>query len=244
MPRYDPLISVESRIRPILGSLRSVPVPIHEGGRPGGPLPFITISRQAGAGGWALGARLLHRLRGREPEADPPWTSWDRELVEKVADDHHISRRLVESLEQKSRSWLEELLGGMTAHDVDEYAIYRRVATTVRALAQAGHAILVGRGGVFITRSMPQGIHIRLVAPIQNRVERMMGELSLDHAAAERWVREQDRRRDHFYQKYWPGASIGPESFTLTLNTGLVSDEAAADAVAALVPAWFPAIHG
>ena len=42
----------------------------------------------------------------------------------------------------------------------------------VRALAEVGRVIIVGRGGVFITRDLPGGIHVRLVAPREWRVRR------------------------------------------------------------------------
>src|SRR4051812_42407553 len=68
--------------------------------------PFITISRQIGAGGEMLPAALVQRLNGisHTPAAGlstpaRAWQSYDRELAERVAHDHHISRELIESLE-------------------------------------------------------------------------------------------------------------------------------------------------
>src|SRR5690606_37104 len=119
-----------SQIHPILGSIRSAAVPPREGSEPRPPQrrPFVTISRQAGAGAWTLAQELVAHLNEVDRGA-VPWTCWDRELVEKVAADHNISAELVESLERGSRSWLMDLLSGFSFHEgTDQFAVYRRVA--------------------------------------------------------------------------------------------------------------------
>jgi cytidylate kinase len=133
------------------------------------PQPFVTISRQAGAGGRTLARALAERLNATDP-VDRPWTVWDRELVEKVAREEHIPVSLVETLETEGprRSAFAEFLASLSAKndpaaDLDEYQVYRRVAHAARAIARAGRAILVGRGGVYATHDLPGGVHVRLV---------------------------------------------------------------------------------
>ena len=84
-------ISVSGNIRPVMAALKTVSIPAHwhaEGQH--SALPFVTISRQAGAGGWTLAQELAAALNIPERNEARRWTSWDRELVEKVADDHQI----------------------------------------------------------------------------------------------------------------------------------------------------------
>ncbi|MEE9211084.1 MAG: cytidylate kinase-like family protein [Phycisphaeraceae bacterium] len=200
-------------------------------------LPYVTISRQAGAGGRTLAQQLQSKLNELD-RADPPWMAFDRELVEKVAQDHRISKTLVEMVEDASHSWLKDMLTGLSfsgRNEPTEIMVYRRVAATVRALAQAGRAILVGRGSVYITHDIPGGVHVRLVAPFEHRVAHM-AELEgvSDHDAAER-VREIDHNRQVFYKRHWPGKSQSSEAFTITLNTAQVSDDALVEAILPLV---------
>lgn len=242
-------IGLSAHVAPIMGSIHAVPVPVHEDGPAPPPpppvLPFVTISREAGAGGRTLGEKLLQRLRDRDGGGgDPQWNVWDREVVEKVAADLRLSARLVESLELSSRSWLEQLLGGLNSEDADDMKIFHRIAQTVRAVAQGGRAIIVGRGGVFITQAMPGGVHVRLFAPLEVRIARMMREDHMTHDEAARWVRDTDRRRDAFYARFFPRQQIKPEAFTVMVNTGVVDDDALAAGVAAMVPAFVPAATG
>ena len=55
--------AIEGRVRPIMASLRTAPLPLHEGYPAPPVLPFVTISRQAGAGGISL-ARSSDRFSG------------------------------------------------------------------------------------------------------------------------------------------------------------------------------------
>jgi cytidylate kinase len=205
------------------------------------PAPFVTVSRQAGAGGRTLGRALADRLTALGPP-DRPWAVWDRELVEKVSAEEHIPASLIESLEADGprRSMFQDFLASLSARndaaDLDEFQVYRRVARTVRALARAGHAILVGRGGVYATSDLPGGVHVRLVAPLHDRVANMARILNVSEAHAAEEVRRIDRYRDTFHRRYWPDKALLPEIFTVTLNTARLGDEEMANCILPLIP--------
>jgi hypothetical protein len=97
-----------NQLRPILAAVSSH-LTEHEEALPNGPLPFITLSRQAGAGAVPLMHELLERLRQIDTDV-PPWTGWHRELVERIAADHEMSASLVDALEDSDRSFLRQLL--------------------------------------------------------------------------------------------------------------------------------------
>ena len=204
------------------------------------PVPFITISRQAGAGGRTLAYALADHLSANDP-AGRPWTVWDRELVEKVADEQHIPTSLVESLETGTthRSAFEDFLASLSARNdsagLDEFQVYRRVAATVRVLAHAGRAVIVGRGSVYATSDLPGGVHLRLVAPLQERIARTARQRNTSEQEAAKEVARIDRHRDAFHRRYWPNKALLPEIFTLTLNTGLVTEQQMVKCVLPLV---------
>jgi cytidylate kinase len=198
--------------------------------------PFITISRQASAGGDEVKDKLVERLRQVDP-GEPAWAGFDRELVEKVSEDHNLSARLIESLEESSYNWLGELIRGFDQdRPPSDVAVYRRVAKTVFALAQAGRVVIVGRGGAFLTRGLPGGIHIRLVAPFDVRAERFAKANNLSQRDAERGLRELEERRANFYKRFWPSRSLTAENFTVTFNTAQVDDAHVAESVLPLIP--------
>ena len=199
------------------------------------PTPFVTISRQAGAGGRSLARLLVERLNTID-SGERPWALWDRELLERITEEHHIPAALVESLEHP-RPWLEDLLAGISlsndAANMDEFQVYRRVASTVRGLARAGRSVIVGRGGVYATSDLPGGVHVRLVAPLEYRVARMARLMKVSEAKAAAEIHRLDRHREAFHRRYWPGKALMAELFTITLNSAAITED---QMVASILP--------
>jgi len=229
-------------IRSISAVIRTVPIPpkasTDEPPPPAPVLPFITLSRQPYAGAWTLAQQLVDALNLSDP-GERPWTCWDRELVEKVAADHHLSRELVESIEDEHYSWITDFLSSLSFADsspiTDEAKVYEGVATTIRTLAKAGRVVIVGRGGVFLTRRMVGGIHIRLIASAENRVAFLAQKLNMSHELAAARLRQLERNRMGFYKRYWPGESLNLDVFAATLNTGVLDTPTMIQIIQALV---------
>ena len=221
----------------VFAAVRAAPMPVRECNfsKPSPPVSFVTISREGGAGGRAIGQRLVRRLNQLDA-SDDPWTLWDGALVEKVSADHHIALELVESLGDTHHGWMEEFLRSLSqVGDIDEAKVYRRVAMTIRALAQRGRAVIVGRGGVHITRQMPGGVHIRLVATFENRVAFMVRQHGMAYEVAAVQVRELDRNRQAFFRRYWPKTVLDADAFTIALNTGWVDENRAVECLLPLI---------
>ncbi len=224
-------------IRSMLAAVRAAPLPLRHAwaDQPVRPVPFVTISREGGAGGRAFGQALVNRLNAIDPKPSA-WTLWDRQLVEKTSADHRIAAELIESLGEAGRTWMEDFLAGLNfASDETEAHVYQAVATTIRLLAHKGRAVIVGRGGVYITRNLPGGIHVRLIAPIDARVRNMSEQLHISLAEASAHVHQLDRQRQAFYRRYWPREVLTAEAFTLTLNTAMVSEDQAVQCVIPLI---------
>jgi hypothetical protein len=123
-----------------------------------------------------------------------------------------LGQRVGGALEDERPSWLEAALVGLTSGDwPEEWKVYRRVAETIRALAEMGRVIIVGRGGLFITRDMPGGIHLRLVAPLEHRVATTVTATGASKECAASIVREKDRNRQSFYRRHWPNHPLTAE---------------------------------
>ena len=235
-----PYQTAEKHFRSVLAALKAAKAMDAADGPPAPPaaIPFVTISRQAGAGGQTLALRLTDALNQLQ-STDPPWNVWDHELIAQVSARYDIPEDVMAALEDSARPWFGEFLGNLLVSEshryAEEYAVYRRVARTVRALAGAGRAIIVGRGGVFVTRGMPGGVHLRLVAPLEHRINNIACRLDLTLHAAARRVTQLDQYRDAFYRRFWPNQKLLPEEFTLTINTADFSDRRMADCVLPIV---------
>ena len=218
---------MRQQFRPILAAVQTSSLE-REGRAPHaeGTAPFVTISRQAGAGGATVARRLAERLNSVDP-GSRPWQTFDRELVEMVAAQHQIRPSVLESLEQRSRTWLTGLIDGLNfaRDEPGELALFHRVSETILALARSGRVILVGRGGAFVTQALAGGVHVYLVAPFKARVQHMAKILNCSADEAARTVQELDENRQAFYQRHFPDQAHAPERFTIVLNTARLSEE-------------------
>jgi hypothetical protein len=203
---------------------------------PAVPRTFVTVSRQPGAGGITFSHRLAQRLNAGGAD---DWSAWDRELVERVAAEANIPPELIETIPDRHRSWFTTLADAISSHpnapDFAEVRAYKRVIAAIGALAERGHAIIVGQGGTFVTEGMPGAIHLRLVAPPEHRIKHFADreQISLGEAAAR--LKEADAYRAEFFRRFWQRKVIGPEQFTMTLNAAELSVDEMIDAVVPII---------
>jgi cytidylate kinase len=227
----SPISSIDARFQPVFSALRAAQLQEQQEPKAAQThaAPFITVSRQPGISTDTFTRHLAERLNA----ISFGWSIWDRDLVEKVVADHHIDRELVEAMGKAGRTWLEDFIRGLSisAGPPDELAVYRRVSTTIRALAQTGKAIIIGRGGVHITTDMPGGVHVRIVAPWGYRVWRLAGELGISREVAAKRIEELEHEREVFYRHYWQHQPPSPEVFSITLNATAGTEEQLAECV-------------
>lgn len=167
-----------------------------------GTYPFVTISREFGCEGVAVALRLADVLNERCRRFFT-WVAYEKELLDKVAQELHLHREIVENIGGKRRDEMSELFDSILNRKVDEALVVRKLAEVIRALAIHGHAILVGRGSHLITQDLKTGLHVRLVAPFEWRVYRYAADYGLDSAAAEKKVREEEQQRQKFLQTFF-----------------------------------------
>lgn len=167
-----------------------------EDGRPWGTGPFVTISRQAGAGGHALAEALIKELSGsRKDSASDDWQLFNQTLLSLMSKepglDESLHSILNEEYYSKGHDYIRQVLGGRPPQDV----VLRRIFGLIRSLAGAGKVIIVGRAGVCLTRDMPGGVHIRLVAERESRLAALGRQLCIDRAAAVKKLRDLESAR-------------------------------------------------
>lgn len=202
-----------------------------------GRLPFITISRQAGAGGRSLARTLIAAL---DREEDPLWRRWltlDQELCRALADDPELCVSIDSLLREEYRSPLEDYAAQLVAGLSPQETILRKEFRLVRAVAQAGKAVIIGRAGCLLTRDLPAGVHLRLTASLATRRARLSEAFGLTESEAERWVREQDESRARLFTVRFKRDIEDPLLYDAAWNTDSVGLEDIAAATIALLKA-------
>lgn len=204
-------------------------------GPSGGRWPFVTISRQAGAGGRELAQELKRRMEERRDPLFSDWHVFDSALCQKVAEDPRLRVSLQSLLSEEFRGAVADYLAQLIAGESPQIRVHKRIFETVRGLAAVGKAVIVGRAGCCLTRDWPLGVHVRLTAPKPARVHRMARRLSIPLEDAERWVDEQDRSRARLVRAYFHRDIEDPLLYDAVFNTETLPPPAIAEAILSLV---------
>lgn len=192
-------------------------------GSQNGQNPFVTISRQAGAGGNSLANAILEELARRKEPLFQGWRRFNQELCRKVAEEPGLKVSLDSLLKFEYRSEVEDMMEEMIVGNAPQDLVNKKIFQLIHTLAVFGKVIIVGRGGVCLTRNLPAGIHIRLVAPLKLRIKRMGDLLELSEKKANELVLEQDKSRARLMKIYFGKNIDDPLLYDAIWNTGAVS---------------------
>ena len=190
--------------------------------------PAITISRQAGAGAITVAELVAERLDTECPGHPPcPWVVFDRNLVEEIVRDNALSQTVADYMLEDVKFPLSDAFEAMLGLHPSSWSMMEHAAATIRKLALKGNVILVGRGAAAITAKLPHVLHVRLVAPFEQRVRHFELYYHVDEKDAARLVRERDEARRRYVRQF--GVDIDdPVNYALVINTGQISFEEAA----------------
>jgi len=204
------------------------------------PGPIITISRETGTGASFICEKLTEYFNKRAIKGYDDWTYFDRELMEKIMDDHHLpehfKKYLSEEKTQSFDSWFSEILGVSPS----KLLLLHKTKQTILNLANFGNVIVVGRGANIITASLPKAFHIRLVASLEFRIENAMKLYNIEKKKAIDFIREEDEARKHYIWKYFHRNVEDPLLYHAVINTNYLKVEEIAEMIGHCVTRRFP----
>lgn len=183
--------------------------------------PSITISRETGSGAVTIAQMLVEQLNAAsESSVDAGWMVFDRNLAKQVLTDHELpqnwERFVVEDARLPVEAIVEELLG---LHPT-QWTLVQHTTKTILRLASLGRAILVGRGAEAITSRLPFVFHVRLVAPLENRIKHASRYYNLTEEDAAKMIKEADHARRRYLRRYFDADVDDPLLYDVVLNTG------------------------
>ncbi len=197
------------------------------------PVRAITLSRQAGCGAAVVAERLAELLQSHDKSAPAPWTVFDRNLIEQVLADHNLPVRFAKYLPEDRGSEIQDAMDELFGVHPSTWTVVEHTAETILRLAQLGNVILIGRGANLITAKLPGIFHVRLVAPLEQRIEHAHHHYHLSPDEAREFIEREDRGRARYLKKYFETDVDDPLHYHLVINTSLVGFEAAADLIVA-----------
>jgi cytidylate kinase len=187
-------------------------------------LKFVTISREAGAGGSQIGRRLGERLG---------WEVFGQNLLDRIADRFHLSRSMLDLVDETHPSWVYDVLGTWMDHRLIPHEKYVAcLGRVILAAARRGRAVFVGRGAQFLL-PRKELLAIRLVASPDFRLQQIMEYRRLSAADARRYMAELDNGRREFVEKFFHRDITDPHHYDLVINVDRLGADGAVQVILA-----------
>jgi len=189
-----------------------------------GCFPFVTISRQAGAGGNALATVLEEKIQKLHTE--PLFRGWQLcgpQLCQMIGKDPAL-KTVVESLQRTEyHSQAEDMLSQLICGGSSQDLAVKKMFHLMRAFALHGKVIFVGRGSTLLTCDLPLGIHVRLEASMESRIKRMAPEFGPDEKNVRRVIAEKDKAKTELVKTFFHRDIHDPLLYDVQWNTDRVS---------------------
>ncbi|MBI4537219.1 MAG: cytidylate kinase family protein [candidate division NC10 bacterium] len=167
-------------------------------------MTIVAISREMGSGGYEIAAAVAKALN---------FEYVDREILMHAARVHEVPEEKIVDVADRHLSLWERF-----DEEKRRYLIF--IEAAYYAFAEKGNVVTAGRGGPFFLRGVSHALRVRITAPVDIRVRRVMEREKLDQRTATAKVRGYDKemaaRIDYLFGLNWRN----PDHFDLVLNTG------------------------
>jgi len=180
------------------------------------PASSFTIAREFGCQAYPLAEALVRRLNAKT--GGEPWVVVGKQVLDEVA---RLSGFSVDQIEksQDTPSSLKAIFAMfLDSSHAEETEVFVHMRAVMRGFARRGNCVLVGRGGVFAAQDLPNCIHLRLVAPHEFRVQKIMTSHHMNRPDAEKYIDLHQQQRDDFVRRFADGQIDNPLLYHLVFN--------------------------
>ncbi len=194
----------------------------------------ITISQQYGSNGHEIAARLACALR---------WRLVQRDIVAQVAHQLGITEdeaafynehaygfvdRVLLSLQfstaEAVEAWASQFAVPITAH-MQECLYHDALRQIVKMVALTDHTVIVGHGAQMLLADRPDALHIRVIAPLEQRINNIMQSEHLNKAQASIRIQRKDGGQARYFRSQHRCDVDNPLLYDLVINSGALTLE-------------------
>ena len=187
---------------------------------------MLTVSREPGSGGKLIAKGIAERLG---------FDLFHQEMIHEMALSAKVSSRVLESLDEKGLSMLDDWVSVVIKQQhlwPDEYL--QHLLKVVGTIGKHGNAVLVGRGANFILPSETT-LRLRVIAPSAFRAKKVAATYDLPLKQAEQRILNTDSSRRAFIRKYFHKEVSDPIHYDVVINTAIIELDEAVECVCRIV---------
>jgi cytidylate kinase len=195
-------------------------------------MTLVTISAAYGAGGSRVAPALAERL-GVPFLGRPPVPELFEDAEEDACQEGGGTRGgLLSRLTSMAVAWGTP--AGLTAEELlPDQARRHELEAEIRAFAERGDGVILGRGAVVVLHDDPRALHVLLDGTVEARTRQAMALEGIDQATAERRIARVDRFRRAYLEDLYGVAVREPGVFHLVLDSTAIALDDCVELVAA-----------
>jgi len=176
----------------------------------------IVIGRQYGCGGHDIGKMLAEKFG---------YEFYDQEIIKMIAGTTGMTPDFISKQEESmTNSFLYDFVNQMYLYkdkmeEAPKDKIFEAESKVIKDLAAKGNCVIIGRCSDYILRENKNVLKVFFLAPIEQRIQRIMKKSDITQKEAEQKIHKEDKRRADNYH-YYTGRMWGMSSnFDITFNT-------------------------
>ena len=196
---------------------------------------IITIGREYGSGGKYIGEEVAKRLG---------YKFYDKELLQKIYENHDCNYALLEAYDEKTQNTLSKFFQPMYTNDLKETFTeekYRSIVKeTIQKLAEQKSCVFIGRDTNQILKDYPNALHFFIYAKDEEfKIERKMQVENLTHEEAKQRMKHVDKMREKFYISLNKGHRWGDkDDYDFCLDSSVLGIEKTIDVIVHIIKSF------
>lgn len=192
--------------------------------------PVITISREVGTNGVKLANLIAKRLNSNTPGTN--WKVISKEVFHHSAEKLKMEPERVRKTMYKSEKFtFDDILKAFYDKNYkSNVTIGKTMSSVILQIATDGYCIIVGRAGHIIAQEIKHALHLRLIAPIEYRINTIMHNNQLNRGQALKFIDKVDKERTAFRKALFHDDPTH-EMFDITINRAAYTNEELIDLI-------------
>ncbi|MDO4511390.1 MAG: cytidylate kinase-like family protein [Bacteroidales bacterium] len=193
----------------------------------------IVIGRQFGCGGREIGKMVAEKLG---------IAYYDSELLIETAKQSGVAKEFFEAKDEKSPSFFSGMISLtlgfnsgtylMSNAPINEDSIYHAQSEVITQIADRSSCVIVGRTADYILRNHCKVISIFLHSSMTDRVKRIMERGDCANKKEAKALAEKTNKMRASYYNFYTDKKWGEaETYDLSINAGILGDEATANLI-------------
>ncbi|MBR2151622.1 MAG: cytidylate kinase-like family protein [Prevotella sp.] len=201
----------------------------------------ITINRELGSGGRTIGRKLAEKMNV---------AFYDKALINELKKKFQLDTEQIEKLKSGKSDWWRDFINsamfmgqgmnemwyyqrmtGQEAYLVTSSDMFKVEKEILLNVASEASCIIAGRSGFSVFADHPNHLSIFIQAPLEHRIQRIMGKQNLTHEEAEKIIKKVDEMRESYVKKYTGTSRYDTRNYDLVINMEGKSEDDAVELI-------------